>query len=365
MMARNGSFPLSVAQNLLRRYARPGNVVLDPFCGKGTSLLAARSLGCSAFGLDVAPEAVATASAKLQNVALQDVLDYLRNLRLQKRSLHPIPPEIHTFFHRDTLAQLLTIRDTVIADANSSNVVKRGCAIVTLGLLLGVLHGHASYSLSISSAHAYSMAPAYVARFAKQKGLVPPLRDVRDCLIAKALTTVPPTSGYCVGDVRLGSALNSHDVFPDLRSAVDVMLTSPPYLDRQTYAKDNWLRLWLLGYSYKLLKPTYLETGSVARYTTAMRAFFLSSAKLLRPDGFLICIAGDVRRRRGANVEYFETGTLLAEICQHTGLFSIRTRETHDVRANSTYLHALSKTLGHTKRNLTERIFVAQRNSET
>ena len=364
MMARNGSFPLPVAQELLATYARPGDAVFDPFCGKGTALLAARALGCSAYGLDVAPEAVVTAAAKLQNVSLRDVVAYLEDLKTPKRRPEPVPTDIRTFFHPATLTQILNVRDALFIDIAHSDVPTQGCAKVALGLLLGILHGHASYSLSISSAHAYSMAPGYVARFAKEHGLVRPRRNVRKCLIAKAMKTIPAAIDNCTGEVRLGSALTCDDVFPELRGTVDIVLTSPPYLDRQTYAKDNWLRLWLLGYNYKTIKPTYLETGDIARYTSAIHQFFIRCANLLRPGGRLICIAGDVRRRRNGSAHCFETGTLLAEICHNTGLYNLLARDTHEVPSYSRYLHALNRTNGHAKRNLLERVFVVQRTVE-
>jgi site-specific DNA-methyltransferase (adenine-specific) len=37
----------------ITRLARPGSVVLDPFMGSGTTLRAAKDLGCSAIGIDV------------------------------------------------------------------------------------------------------------------------------------------------------------------------------------------------------------------------------------------------------------------------------------------------------------------------
>jgi DNA modification methylase len=70
MMSRTGSFPLSLALSLVDRHSLPGETVLDPFCGKGTTLLAARLLGRKAFGMDVAPEAVICTAAKLSAVTL-------------------------------------------------------------------------------------------------------------------------------------------------------------------------------------------------------------------------------------------------------------------------------------------------------
>ena len=50
-----GRTPAYVIWNLLERYTRTGDVVLDPFCGGGTTLDVARSLGREARGFDVAP----------------------------------------------------------------------------------------------------------------------------------------------------------------------------------------------------------------------------------------------------------------------------------------------------------------------
>lgn len=41
--------------NLLERYTRPGDVVVDPFCGSGTTLDVCRDLDRSGIGFDLAP----------------------------------------------------------------------------------------------------------------------------------------------------------------------------------------------------------------------------------------------------------------------------------------------------------------------
>jgi DNA modification methylase len=50
-----GATPVYVIWNLLERYTRPGDLVVDPFCGGGTTLDVARSLERRAQGYDVAP----------------------------------------------------------------------------------------------------------------------------------------------------------------------------------------------------------------------------------------------------------------------------------------------------------------------
>lgn len=50
---------------IVERLTKPGQVVVDPFMGSGTTLLAAKSLGRHAIGCDVDPEHVATARQRL------------------------------------------------------------------------------------------------------------------------------------------------------------------------------------------------------------------------------------------------------------------------------------------------------------
>lgn len=49
-------FPLALAERLVAALCPPGGLVLDPFCGSGTSLLAAARLGRRGLGFEVNPE---------------------------------------------------------------------------------------------------------------------------------------------------------------------------------------------------------------------------------------------------------------------------------------------------------------------
>jgi DNA modification methylase len=50
-----GRTPSFVVWNCLERYTRPGDRVLDPFCGGGTTLDVAASMGREGLGFDIAP----------------------------------------------------------------------------------------------------------------------------------------------------------------------------------------------------------------------------------------------------------------------------------------------------------------------
>src|SRR4051812_43094509 len=50
-----GATPSYVIWNLLMRYTRPGDVVVDPFCGSGTTLDVCHDLKRQGLGFDIAP----------------------------------------------------------------------------------------------------------------------------------------------------------------------------------------------------------------------------------------------------------------------------------------------------------------------
>lgn len=60
--------PLALLERLVAAHSRPGELVLDPFCGSGTTLVAARRLGRRALGFDIGAEAVHIARERLATV---------------------------------------------------------------------------------------------------------------------------------------------------------------------------------------------------------------------------------------------------------------------------------------------------------
>jgi DNA modification methylase len=67
-----GRTPAYVVWNLLQRYTRPGDLVVDPFAGGGTTLDVARSLGREARGFDVAPARADVEEADARGIPLAD-----------------------------------------------------------------------------------------------------------------------------------------------------------------------------------------------------------------------------------------------------------------------------------------------------
>src|SRR5687768_6887409 len=76
------SFPAALAHAFIARYSRPGDVVLDPFAGRGTTPLQACAEGRIGVGGDLNPFAHLLTAAKLEPASRPDALTRLTALRL-------------------------------------------------------------------------------------------------------------------------------------------------------------------------------------------------------------------------------------------------------------------------------------------
>src|SRR5512132_1239318 len=124
------SFPASLAHAFVARYSRPGDVVLDPFSGRGTVPLQACAEGRIGVGNDLNPFAHLLTAAKVDSPTVAETRTRATALRLAwaAGSSHwrdmaasiqaaphsggpePVPAEVAIAFHERTLAQLLFLR---------------------------------------------------------------------------------------------------------------------------------------------------------------------------------------------------------------------------------------------------------------
>ncbi len=293
LMSRSGSFPPSLARWAVETYSEKGETILDPFCGKGTLPLEACIADRFGLGNDLAPEAYVVSRAKVNPVTLRDVREWVlrasREMRPDAVSIYDVEEDVRVFYSSQTLRQILAVREMLMyGEDDLTNFIK--------ALMLGILHGSSEISLSLPCSHSFSMAPDYIRRYARRHGLRRPNRNVLSCILRKAEMVLE--SGL---PVRRG-AVFSFDAraLPVSDESVDLIVTSPPYFNLQTYAWDNWLRLWFLGYRHENVRRRLFETSSVPKYVEFIRDALREMYRVLRDDRACLLVLGDVMlgRRR-------------------------------------------------------------------
>jgi hypothetical protein len=294
-------FPLSFPFNALAA-ANGGEWVLDPFCGRGTTIFAARLRGLPSVGVDSNPVAGAIAAAKLAMVRASEVTALARKI-LEDRRLGPVPaiPQGEFWgmcYTPKTLRDICRIRNYLLAKC--SNHVE----IALRGVMLGILHGPRNKGkptyLSNQMPRTYSTKPGPAVRYWRKNNLKPSEIDVLDAIDRRARFSFeqipPPTLGKIV---TADSRTFDFTLLPPRYSWV---ITSPPYYGMRTYFPDQWLRNWFLGgpasvsYSTEQQVPHSSENDFVAGLSKVWRrvaAACVPGARLIVRFGALPSVSKD------------------------------------------------------------------------
>ena len=240
-------FPLEYPLRVLKKHRGDAPVVIDPFCGRGTTLFAARHMGLESWGIDTSPVAVAIAKAKLSNATAEDALCLAQLLVAGVRPKHvPQGRFFQAAYHPKTLRDICSLREGLLGAEDTHESVMLRAAI------LGCLHGpllksrQASY-FSNQMPRTFAPKPDYAVSFWGQRKMKAPEVDVLRVLerklrlIAASRELRPTTFANVVqGDsTKAGSLPRTRDF--------SVVVTSPPYYGMRTYVQDQWLRNWFLG----------------------------------------------------------------------------------------------------------------------
>ena len=66
----SAAFPVDLPKWFIKLFTQPGDLVLDPFLGSGTTAVAALQLGRNFVGIELMPENVATANARISETQI-------------------------------------------------------------------------------------------------------------------------------------------------------------------------------------------------------------------------------------------------------------------------------------------------------
>jgi hypothetical protein len=303
-----GSYPAGIARALICMLSEPGETVLDPFSGRGTTLLEARLLDRAPLASDLNPVAFALSRAKNATVTHAEVMQRVRELQgrfdatLYRPEANVQNDDIRLIFHPHTLAQLCFLRRQLL---KSTTEVDR----FLIGVMLGVMHGSekqngSSSYLSISMPNTFSMSPGYVQRFVETNSLDRIARDAFE-ILAQRVDRVFRSDEH-LGPAGIVAAVNAREltrapVFAPYVGQVSLIVTSPPYLDIVNYSKMNWIRNWFFDGHSGFGSIAALDDDLTLREWLPFAEQTVREMKaMLRPGGVIAMVVGDVVRPGGA-----------------------------------------------------------------
>jgi hypothetical protein len=288
-------FPPSIPRVFVSWLTKPGDAVFDPFSGRGTAPFEASLLGRVGMGSDLSPLAWILTGAKVDPPSEEAVASRMADLEagIRVADTEHVDHSIRVLFSPKTLGQLVWLQGELNPRSRADRFI--------MAALLGMLHRNADsvgrpLGLSVPMPNTFAMSPNYVSRYVRANNLKSPRVDVLPVVRRRIGALSIPREGFLRGHAWRRDALSPphlvrHGTQPKL------VFTSPPYLGVMKYGKLNWIRLWFLGFTGREVDKDLFATSSLDNYLAFMHAFVAEMASVLRPDGYVCLVVGDVWQR--------------------------------------------------------------------
>jgi hypothetical protein len=276
----------------IERLTQPGDVVYDPFMGRGTTLIEAALMGRVPWGCDINPLSPILVRPRLEPpdekaiAALTEVLPFDSDVETWD--------ELLAFYHPDVLRAVCSLR-------HYFHETGRDAADAWLRMVAtNRLTGHSSGFFSV-----YSLPPNQAVsiksqiRINAQRDQTPPPRDVRAILLKKSrqlLKDLTPAERRILAGAAPQAKLltGSCDATPQLPdNSVTLAVTSPPFLNEVQYDIDNWLRCWFNHIDSAAVPIWMLRKPD--QWQEKMTGVFRELRRILRPGGHVAFEVGEIR----------------------------------------------------------------------
>jgi hypothetical protein len=282
-----GCFKSQLPAFFIERLTGPGDRVYDPFSGRGTTAVQAALTGRAPAANDVNPLSAMLSGPRFAPPPIAALRERLDAIDLSAAPDDPVDVDLLAFYHPETLRRIKALRGWLLGRA--LDAVDAWIRMVAINRLTG--HSPGFFSV-------YTMPPNQAVSAVSQRkinaarGQIPPARDVRAIILKKTLSLLadglPPSHPPAV--LLTGPAART----PGLADgSVDLLVTSPPFLDVVDYEGDNWLRCWFAGIDPREVRID--RHRDVAAWEGFVRRGFGEFARVVRPGGFVAFEVGEVR----------------------------------------------------------------------
>ena len=287
-------FKAQLPEFFIARLTQAGDVVFDPFMGRGTTLIQAALMGRSCAGNDINPLSTLLTRPRLRPITVEQVRKALGTIDWSNGEIRR--SDLLAFYHPQTLVQLEAlkawIRQEIPAEESNPDPLADWIRMVALSRLSGHSPGFFS-GRSLPPNQAVSVKAQL--KINEKLGVQPPQRDVAQLIVRKSASLL---RDGCVPRIVESSlhARPAWDVPGIADGSVDLVVTSPPFLDIVQYAADNWLRCWFAGIDPSTVAIDTHRTEEA--WTRMVRRVLQEQARIVRPGGYVAFEVGEVRRGR-------------------------------------------------------------------
>ncbi len=280
-------------------FTQPGDIVYDPFNGRGTTIIEAALLGRNVIANDVNPLSLIISAPRLAIPTLKEVEERLTKIPPDKKSKADI--DLSMFFEKQTMVEIISLKNYLSKHLKTGKEddVDRWIRMVATNRLTGHSKGFFSvYTLPPNQA----MSAERQKKINKARSQKPEYRDTQKLILKKSRILMRDVDDSLIKSLR---KTNSTFINGDAaatkqikKNSVSLTVTSPPFLDIVQYADDNWLRCWFNDIDIKEVATRITMSKTVDEWATKMQQVFNELYRITKVGGIVAFEVGEVRNAK-------------------------------------------------------------------
>lgn len=282
----------------ISRFSKQEDVVYDPFSGRGTTVIEAALMRRNIVANDANPVSAVLCKPRIHPPTIRQIEERLKEIPFEQNLKANI--DLSMFYHPDTESEIVSLRNYLKArkKKGKEDFVDEWIRMVATNRLTG--HSKGFFSV-------YTLPPNQAVTAEKQKKInlirkqTPPYRNTKEIIIRKSqqlllrlteaekcnLTRAATEARFITGDARKTSSI------PD--NTVQLVVTSPPFLDIVQYDEDNWLRCWFNNIHLGKISAKITMEKNVSRWGSVMSDVLKELHRVIKPGGWVAFEVGEVR----------------------------------------------------------------------
>ncbi len=283
------------------RLTHPGDIVYDPFCGRGTTLIEAALMGRRIIGNDINPLSRILVLSRLAVPEESEIHERIQRIPVDQENHAEI--DLSMFFHPITESEIVSIKNYLAARKSSGEEDHIDLWIRMVAT--NRLTGHSAGFFSV-----YTLPPNQATSAKRQqiinrkRNQVPEYRNTRELIMKKSRSLLSRVDEAAISNLR-NAALTAQEFNSDSsdtkklieNESIALVVTSPPFLNTVDYSADNWLRCWFNNIDASEVEKRLTVSSSLSEWSDKMQFTFQDLYRVVKPGGHVAFEVGEVRKK--------------------------------------------------------------------
>ena len=290
-------FKAEVPRFFIKKLSKEKDVIYDPFAGRGTTGIEAGLLNRISILNDINPLSKILSEPRFFIPKTEDVKNRLEKV-FENKQIQNFKQELNMFFQFDTEKELNILKE-YFKEKTELDRIDKWIKFVATTRLTGHSKGYFSvYTLPPNQA----ISKEKQIKINKKLNQVPEYRNVEKIILSKTkqilrkvkineIENLNNVNKYCLFLTK-----NSYETFEIPDEFVDLIITSPPFLDVIQYSKDNWIRCWFNDLDDKKIEKEITIKKNLSEWKKFIFKTLKELYRVLKKDKYLIFEVGEVRK---------------------------------------------------------------------